>query len=371
MRQEQNTSELIFDIPTLIETVSSGITIQPGDVIATGTPAGVGIGRQPPLYLKPGDKVEVSIGNLGTLVNEIDSYDAPPPVCPPVRRSIQRFAGAPDAFARDLGRHGRLHVKTSGAESGSVILFVHGLGGSSQNFEPIISKAKLEESHRVVSFDLRGHGLSSLGSTDKLVFEDYAGSIGAVLDWARADKAVIVAHSMGGLVATTFAARSPERVTHLVLIGGVKAFPDAGKKALSDRAAAVRKGGMAAIADTVTAAGTSQKTKSSNTMAIAAVRSSLLNTNPEGYAAACEALAAAVEPDYSKITARTILLAGSEDKTCPEATIKFLHEQIRGSEVFAINDVGHWHQLEDHKAVADATTKFIFSKSMNGSHILS
>ena len=55
-----------------------------------------------------------------------------------------------------------------------------------------------------------------------------------------------------------------------VLIGGVKAFPDAGKKALSDRAAAVRKGGMAAIADTVTAAGTSQKTKSSNNMAIAA-----------------------------------------------------------------------------------------------------
>ena len=96
-----------------------------------------------------------------------------------------------------------------------MILFVHGLGGSSQNFEPIISKAKLEESHRVASFDLRGHGLSSLGSTDKLVFEDYVGSIGAVLDWARADKAVIVAHSMGGLVATTFAARSPERVTHL------------------------------------------------------------------------------------------------------------------------------------------------------------
>jgi 2-keto-4-pentenoate hydratase/2-oxohepta-3-ene-1,7-dioic acid hydratase in catechol pathway len=54
-RQDGTTADLIFSIPKLIETVSSGITLQPGDVIATGTPHGVGVGHHPPKFLKAGD----------------------------------------------------------------------------------------------------------------------------------------------------------------------------------------------------------------------------------------------------------------------------------------------------------------------------
>jgi len=68
-RQEANTNMLIFDIPTLIATLSSGITLQPGDIIATGTPAGVGIGFNPPKYLRDGDVVSIHIQNIGTLEN--------------------------------------------------------------------------------------------------------------------------------------------------------------------------------------------------------------------------------------------------------------------------------------------------------------
>ncbi|GGD42072.1 fumarylacetoacetate hydrolase family protein [Sinisalibacter lacisalsi] len=69
LRQDSNTGLLIFDIPTIIATISAGVTLKPGDVIATGTPAGVGIGFQPPKYLRPGDVVEVEIEGLGTLRN--------------------------------------------------------------------------------------------------------------------------------------------------------------------------------------------------------------------------------------------------------------------------------------------------------------
>jgi 2-keto-4-pentenoate hydratase/2-oxohepta-3-ene-1,7-dioic acid hydratase in catechol pathway len=69
LRQNANTRDLIFDIPTLIATVSAGLTLQPGDVIATGTPAGVGIGFNPPRFLKAGDEVSISIEGIGTLVN--------------------------------------------------------------------------------------------------------------------------------------------------------------------------------------------------------------------------------------------------------------------------------------------------------------
>jgi 2-keto-4-pentenoate hydratase/2-oxohepta-3-ene-1,7-dioic acid hydratase in catechol pathway len=71
LRQNANTRDLIFDIPTLIETISAGITLLPGDVIATGTPAGVGIGFTPPRFLKRGDRVTIDIEGLGRLSNSV------------------------------------------------------------------------------------------------------------------------------------------------------------------------------------------------------------------------------------------------------------------------------------------------------------
>lgn len=69
LRQDANTSDLIFDIPGLIETISAGTTLEPGDLIATGTPQGVGIGFKPPKFLKAGDVVTLEITGLGRLQN--------------------------------------------------------------------------------------------------------------------------------------------------------------------------------------------------------------------------------------------------------------------------------------------------------------
>ena len=71
LRQDATVAQMIFDIPTLIATLSAGITLEVGDVIATGTPAGVGWSRKPPKFMKPGDVCEVEIEHIGTLVNQI------------------------------------------------------------------------------------------------------------------------------------------------------------------------------------------------------------------------------------------------------------------------------------------------------------
>ena len=73
-RQWGRVRDLIFDIPTLIQTISAGIDLEPGDVIATGTPAGVGIGFDPPKYLKSGDVVRVEIDGIGTLENRFAEF---------------------------------------------------------------------------------------------------------------------------------------------------------------------------------------------------------------------------------------------------------------------------------------------------------
>lgn len=71
LRQDGCAADMIFDIPTLIETLSRTITLEPGDIIATGTPAGVGMGFTPPRYLHEGDQVAVTIEPIGTLVNPV------------------------------------------------------------------------------------------------------------------------------------------------------------------------------------------------------------------------------------------------------------------------------------------------------------
>jgi 2-keto-4-pentenoate hydratase/2-oxohepta-3-ene-1,7-dioic acid hydratase in catechol pathway len=68
-RQDASAADLIFDIPTLIETISRSLTLQPGDVIATGTPEGVGIGFDPPKFLRQGDVVECAISGIGSIRN--------------------------------------------------------------------------------------------------------------------------------------------------------------------------------------------------------------------------------------------------------------------------------------------------------------
>ena len=69
--QDGSTADMIFDVPALIESLSSTMTLRPGMVILTGTPAGVGTARKPPVYMRAGDQVVVEIERLGRLVNRV------------------------------------------------------------------------------------------------------------------------------------------------------------------------------------------------------------------------------------------------------------------------------------------------------------
>ncbi|RDB42674.1 FAA hydrolase family protein [Halomonas sp. DQ26W] len=71
LRQDARLDQLIFDVPTLIETLSAGITLSPGDVILTGTPVGVGIGFSPPRFLQTGDIVRIEVDGMGVLENRV------------------------------------------------------------------------------------------------------------------------------------------------------------------------------------------------------------------------------------------------------------------------------------------------------------
>ena len=71
LMQDADTSQLIFPVDLLVEYLSAGITLEPGDIIATGTPGGVGDSRDPRRYLREGDVVEVTVSGVGTLRNGV------------------------------------------------------------------------------------------------------------------------------------------------------------------------------------------------------------------------------------------------------------------------------------------------------------
>ncbi|MER2090959.1 MAG: fumarylacetoacetate hydrolase family protein [Sporosarcina sp.] len=72
--QQSNTKNLIFNIPYILSYLSQSITLKPGDLIATGTPPGVGMGREPKVWLKDGDRLSISIENIGTLTNSVHEF---------------------------------------------------------------------------------------------------------------------------------------------------------------------------------------------------------------------------------------------------------------------------------------------------------
>lgn len=72
VRQKSNTENFIFPVEEIIAVLSKGMTLQPGDIIATGTPAGVGKGFKPPRFLQPGDTIKIKVEKIGTLINTIE-----------------------------------------------------------------------------------------------------------------------------------------------------------------------------------------------------------------------------------------------------------------------------------------------------------
>ena len=118
LRQDCSTKDMIFDIPTLIETCSRGITLYPGDVIATGTCAGVGMGFKPPKWLGPGDAFRIEVDGLGSIENKLR-----------VQLRAMAFHLIDKTAVEDEG-------------SGDAVVCVHGLGGSTNTWTPLLGGAR-------------------------------------------------------------------------------------------------------------------------------------------------------------------------------------------------------------------------------------
>ena len=364
-RQDSTTKDLIFSVPYLVKTLSEGQTLMPGDVLATGTPAGVGFGQKPPVFLKPGDVVEVTVTGLGILRNTIAEPSAK-------NQTVARIAKGTNIpvcnSSKTLGGVGltsinskHLYYRHAGVASGRPILFIHGLGGTSEFYTPLIRALGLEKSNSLHLMDLEGHGLSPTSAASTISISSYASDFHALAQHANVSGATVIAHSMGCLVALTLATKYRDLVSKLILIGPPPSpVPEAGRNGSITRAATVRCSGIAAVVDAVVTAGTSEKSKTDNPVAIAAVRMSLLGQDPEGYAKGCTALAGASEAiSVEQVKAKSLIITGEEDKVSPPAICEKYVKEIEGAKLEVLPRVGHWHVFEDLPGVAKAAGNFL------------
>ncbi|KIW87099.1 uncharacterized protein Z519_12210 [Cladophialophora bantiana CBS 173.52] len=364
-RQDATTDELIFSVARLISTISLGETIQAGDVIATGTPAGVGFGQTSPTFLQPGDVIEVKVTGLGTLRNQVvlqkpeHSLSARPRV--PSVLQTYNTSRTPGASGLTRIDSKLVNVEISG-EGVARLIFVHGLGGSTEFYAPLRKTAHLDQTHKCICYDIEGHGLSPTESSSTISIQSYAADLAALFKHFKNQPSVLVAHSMGSLIALSFAAQHPELVQKLILLGPAR-YPVSAAAAggQSKRAAAVRAGGMRACAETVAMNGTSEKTKTTNVSAYSAVKAILMSQDPEGYAKACTALGRAsnLDIDLSKLTMPVLIVTGDEDKVSPIAACQILSEKLPNARLEVIKGIGHWSVIEDPVAVGDAVKQFL------------
>lgn len=356
-RQEASLTDLIFSIPRLLSTISAAQTLQPGDVLATGTPAGVGFGFRPMKFLQPGDEVSVSVTGLGTLKNRIAPADAANRTADGLESHIptaNQKAPAGSGLTRINGKS--LFYQRVGAESGSPVIFIHGLGGSSTYFQPLITK--LQPTHSLHLLDLEGHGLSPTSALSSLSITSFAEDFYQMAQRASIHEgATVIAHSMGCLVALKLAQQHPQLVSKLVLMGPPPSpFPEAASKASYGRAALVREKGMLGVVDAVVQAGTSQYVQEKRSLSVAAVRMSLLGQDPEGYAKACMALAASAKEglDASLLRCPISIVTGDSDKVSPPAVCEKYAEAAPRAKIKVLENVGHWHLFEDVDGCVDA-----------------
>ena len=365
-RQDGTTDDLIFSIANLVKTLSEGTTLCPGDVIATGTPAGVGFGQEPPTFLKPGDTVEISVSGLGSLKNRVAKANSTNPTvsrlaCLSLLPTYNLEATCGGAGLTRINNK-LLNILTLGPDTSSAptAVFVHGLGGSTEFFRPLLTTSDLFSTHKNILFDLEGHGLSPTKADACLSIDSYTGDLAAVFEHAGIDSgAVLVAHSMGCLVAMTFALRYPDKVSKLILLGPPPSpLPAAAADAQNSRGVAVRAGGMKAVADAVASAGTGKKTTA---VALSAVRGSLLSQSPEGYAKGCMALggSAGKTIEWEKMSMPTLIVTGDEDKVCPVELVKKMEGGIKDVKVQILGGMGHWSVSEDAEGVGKAVQGFL------------
>ncbi|PWY91083.1 alpha/beta-hydrolase [Aspergillus heteromorphus CBS 117.55] len=233
-------------------------------------------------------------------------------------------------------------------------IFIHGLGSSQNYYFPILPYLT-SQSHRCITLDTYGAARSTY-TGDPISIGSIAADVVGVLDALHIANAVVVGHSMGGLVVTLLGAEYPDRVKAVVAIGPTHPSEQLAT-VMTQRSDIVSTAGMEPMANTIPNGATGPNCPA---LVRSFIRELLLGQNPQGYAALCRAIATAPAIDYSAVRAPFLLLAGEEDKSASMQGCRHIFDRVSSANkrLEVLEGVGHWHCLEAPEEVGRAIAGF-------------
>lgn len=248
-----------------------------------------------------------------------------------------------------------LHYRVQGREDAPVLALANSLGTDARIWDAVIEL--LSERYRIVSYDKRGHGLSDAPKGDYSVGMHVDDLVG-LLDHLGIGRLALAGVSVGGLIGQLFALRYPERLAALIVCNSAARMGDV---AMWDaRFAAVRDGGLAAIADAVMARWFCQDFRRNRATELAGWRNLLLRTPADGYAGTCAALRDAdLRGEVGRIEVPTLVVAGDQDLAAPVELVRGTAEAIPGARFEVIAGAGHIPSIEQPHVLAALMTSFL------------
>ncbi len=243
-----------------------------------------------------------------------------------------------------------LFYDLAGPADAPVVAFSNSLGTTHAMWDAVV--AALSGRYRCLRYDTRGHGRSP--ATGPVTIESLADDLAGLLDALGIARAHVVGLSLGGMIAQALAARRPDRVDRLVLVATAAHL--APPEAWHERARLVRAQGMGAIVDAVLGR---WFTPGVTPERVEPVRKAFLATDPEGYAACCEAIAAMdLRGALGAIRAPTLVVAGADDPATPPVLAEAIRAGIPGAEKVVL-PAAHLIAVERPEALAAHLSAFL------------
>jgi len=241
------------------------------------------------------------------------------------------------------------------AGDGEPVVLIHGLGGSSNTFQPLMQVLR---NFAVYRPDLPGAGRSPVPMEAQSI-ASFAEAVVNGLTELGVPSAHFAGHSLGTLVCQHIAVHMPQCVRSLTLFGALTEPPEGARSGLIGRAATARAGNMEVIADQIIAATLSPSTHSEKPAAVAFVRESVMRQPPEGYAKSCEALSKARAFPVERIKVPVLLVAGDTDPVAPPSMATALKDKMPDARMVLLERCGHWIPIERAQESSQLIAEFL------------
>lgn len=255
-----------------------------------------------------------------------------------------------------LDRSGyRIAYRTSGAAAGPAVVFSHSLGLDSTSWAA--QAARLGGRFRIVLIDTRGHGRSD-APAGPYTIEGLAGDVLAVCDHLGIERFHHVGLSLGGMMALWIAVHRGPRLRSAVFANTAAKL--GGAELWDQRIAAVRAGGMEAIADLVVARFFTDEFAAREPASFARARARLVGTDPEGYAGCCAALRDEnLRRHVRAVRTPSLVIGSTHDLATPPTEAEWLHARLGGSELVILDGAGHISNLERPEPYTEALERHL------------